>query len=85
MLPKVSKEVIIEVLKGTERPQNVRESWGEMIANNPELFGCLTEIAVRASLKEEMRGEMFLRGALCVWETLRVQDEIDDMDDNWSV
>ena len=54
MLPKVSKEVIIEVLKGTEQPQNVRESWREMIANNPELFGCLTEIAVRAALKEEI-------------------------------
>ena len=31
------------------------------------------------------RGEMFLRGAMYVWEALRVQDEVNDMNDQWGL
>ena len=85
MLPEVSVEVISEVLKGAGDQEKIRNSWEEMIKNNPALFTCITEIAVRESLKEEIRGEMILRGAMLAWESLRVQDEIDEMNREWGV
>ena len=83
MLPTVSVEVISEVLSGAGDQEKIRTSWEEMIKSNPALFTCITEIAVRESLKEKVRGEMILRGAMFVWETLRVQEEIDEMNREW--
>lgn len=85
MLPTVSVEVISEVLSGAGDQEKIRASWEEMIKANPALFTCITEIAVRESLKEEIRGEMILRGAMLAWESLRVQDEIDEMNREWGV
>ena len=85
MLPEVSKEVAREVFIALVNPENVRSSWREMIEQNSTLFTSLEEVAIRAAAKEYMNGEMFLRGAMCVWEALRVQDEIDDMNDKWGV
>ena len=56
-----------------------------MIEQNSTLFTSLEEVAIRAAAKEYMNGEMFLRGAMCVWESLRVQDEVDDMNDKWGI
>jgi len=56
-----------------------------MIEQNRELFISREEVAVTAAAKEYMNGEMFLRGAMCVWEALRVQDEVDDMNDKWGI
>lgn len=85
MLPEVSVEVIREILRAARDPKRIRMSWDEMINNNPSLFTCITELAVRESLIEQIRGEMFLRGAMCVWESLRVQEEIDEMNEEWGV
>ena len=85
MLPEVSKEVADEVFTALVNPENVRSSWREMIEQNRELFISLEEVAVTAAAKEYMNGEMFLRGAMCVWESLRVQDEVDDMNDKWGI
>jgi len=84
-LPTVSVEVISEVLDGAGEQDKIRTSWEEMIKHNAALFTCVTEIAVRESLKEEIRGEMILRGAMLIWESLRVQDEIDEMNREWGV
>ena len=78
MLPEVTKEVANEVFAALVNPENVRTSWREMIEQNRELFISLEEVAITAAAKEYMNGEMFLRGAMCVWESLRVQDEVDD-------
>lgn len=85
MLPEVSKEVADEVFTALVNPENVRSSWREMIEQNRALFISLEEVAVTAAAKEYMNGEMFLRGAMCVWESLRVQDEVDDMNDKWGI
>lgn len=85
MLPSVSKEVIEGVLKGVGDSEKVRASWEEMIENNTLLFTFITEAAVKASLSERVKGEMFLRGAMSVWETLRVQDEVDEMNRDWGL
>jgi len=85
VLPEVSKEVADEVFTALVNPENVRSSWREMIEQNRALFISLEEVAVTAAAKEYMNGEMFLRGAMCVWESLRVQDEVDDMNDKWGI
>ena len=85
MLPEVSLEVIEEIIKAAGDSKRIRTSWEEMMTHNPALFTCITELAVRESLKEQIRGEMFLRGAMCVWESLRVQKEIDEMNEEWGV
>ena len=85
MLPEVTKEVANEVFAALVNPENVRASWREMIEQNRTLFTSLEEVAITAAAKEYMNGEMFLRGAMCVWESLRVQDEVDDMNDKWGI
>lgn len=85
MLPTVSKEVIEGVLKGVADAEKVRISWEAMIKDNELLFTYITEVAVKASLSERVKGEMFLRGAMSVWETLRVQDEVDEMNKEWGI
>ena len=85
MLPVISVEVITEVLKGAGDQEKIRNSWEKMIIDNPALFTCITEIAIRESLKDHIRGDLFLRGAMCVWEALRVQDEIDEMNEEWGI
>ena len=85
MLPEVTKEVANEVFAALVNPENVRTSWREMIEQNRALFISLEEVAITAAAKEYMNGEMFLRGAMCVWESLRVQDEVDDMNDKWGI
>ena len=83
MLPVVSTEVITEVISGVGDAEKVRRSWEEMIENNPALFACITEVATKTALDNRVGGEMVLRGAMCVWETLRIQEEIDEMNREW--
>ena len=45
----------------------------------------ITDIAAVASVHKREKGEMFLRGAMFVWECLRVQDEVDDMNQEWGI
>ena len=85
MLPEVSVEVITEILDSARDQDKIRTSWEEMIKENAALFTCVTEIAVRESLIERIRGEMVLRGAMLVWESLRIQDEIDEMNQQWGI
>ena len=83
MLPEVSKEVIAGVVKGVSDAQKVRDSWEAMLENNAILFTYITEVAATIASVDKARGEMFLRGAMGVCETLRVQDEVDEMNRNW--
>ena len=85
MLPEVSLEVVKEIMRAANDSKRIRMSWEEMITHNPALFTCITELAVRESLTEQIRGEMFLRGAMYIWEALRVQDEVNDMNDQWGL
>jgi hypothetical protein len=85
VLPEVSLGVIKEILTAAYDSKRIRMSWEEMIRDNPALFTCITELAVKESLIDQIRGEMFLRGAMCVWESLRVQEEINEMNEEWGV
>jgi hypothetical protein len=85
VLPEVSLEVVKEIMRAANDSKRIRMSWEDMISNNPALFTCITELAVRESLTEQIRGEMFLRGAMYIWEALRVQDEINEMNEEWGV
>ena len=47
MLPVISVEVITEILKGAGDQEKISISWEKMIIDNPALFTCITEIAIR--------------------------------------
>ncbi len=85
MLPVVSAEVAAQIMKIMREPDKISDSWLEMAASNQELFENITDIATVASANKRERGEMFLRGAMYVWECLRVQDEVDDMNQEWGI
>ncbi len=72
-------------MKIMREPDKISDSWLEMAASNQELFENITDIATVASANKRERGEMFLRGAMYVWECLRVQDEVDDMNQEWGI
>ena len=83
MLPRVSEEVASQVMKIMRETDRISDSWLDMAENNKELFENITDIAAVASVHKREKGEMFLRGAMFVWECLRVQDEVDDMNQEW--
>ena len=85
MLPKVSEEVASQVMKIMGKTDKISDSWLEMATSNEDLFENITDIAAVASAHKRERGEMFLRGAMFVWECLRVQDEVDDMNQEWGI
>tara|TARA_R100000005_G_C4851753_1_gene117741 strand:- start:275 stop:532 length:258 start_codon:yes stop_codon:yes gene_type:complete len=85
VLPVVSAEVAAQIMKIMREPDKISDSWLEMAASNQELFENITDIATVASANKRERGEMFLRGAMYVWECLRVQDEVDDMNQEWGI
>ena len=85
MLPVVSEEVAARVSTIMGETDRVADSWIDMAESNLVLFEKLTDIAVVASGSSREQGEMFLRGAMFVWESLRVQDEVNDMNDQWGL
>ncbi len=85
MLPVVSAEVAAQIMKIMREPDKISDSWLEMAVSNQDLFENITDIAAVASVHKRERGEMFLRGAMYVWECLRVQDEVDDMNQEWGI
>ena len=85
MLPVVSAEVAAQIMKIMREPDKISDSWLEMATSNEDLFENITDIAAVASMDKRERGEMFLRGAMYVWECLRVQDEVDDMNQEWGI
>ena len=85
MLPVVSAEVAAQIMKIMREPDKISDSWLEMAVSNQDLFENITDIAAVASTHKRERGEMFLRGAMYVWECLRVQDEVDDMNQEWGI
>tara|TARA_B100001564_G_C20423529_1_gene571205 strand:+ start:250 stop:507 length:258 start_codon:yes stop_codon:yes gene_type:complete len=85
MLPRVSEEVASQVMKIMRETDRISDSWLDMAENNKELFENITDIAAVASVHKREKGEMFLRGAMFVWECLRVQDEVDDMNQEWGI
>lgn len=85
MLPVVSAEVAAQIMKIMREPDKISDSWLEMAVSNQDLFENITDIAAVASAHKRERGEMFLRGAMYVWECLRVQDEVDDMNQEWGI
>tara|TARA_R110000751_G_scaffold304606_1_gene420194 strand:- start:852 stop:1109 length:258 start_codon:yes stop_codon:yes gene_type:complete len=85
MLPTVSEEVAAQVSTIMGETNRVADSWLDMAESNLVLFEKLTDIAVVASASSREQGEMFLRGAMFVWESLRVQDEVNDMNDQWGL
>ena len=85
MLPVVSAEVAAQIMKIMREPDKISDSWLEMATSNEALFENITDIAAVASMYKRERGEMFLRGAMYVWECLRVQDEVDDMNQEWGI
>ena len=85
MLPIVSDEVAGQVSRMMSDTGKVTNSWMGMAEGNMVLFEKLTDIATVAAASDRERGEMFLRGAMYVWEALRVQDEVNDMNDQWGL
>ena len=85
MLPVVSAEVAAQIMKIMREPDKISDSWLEMAVSNQDLFENITDIAAVASMHKREKGEMFLRGAMYVWECLRVQDEVDDMNQEWGI
>jgi hypothetical protein len=85
VLPVVSAEVAAQIMKIMREPDKISDSWLEMAVSNQDLFENITDIAAVASAHKRERGEMFLRGAMYVWECLRVQDEVDDMNQEWGI
>jgi hypothetical protein len=85
MLPTVSEEVAAQVSTIMGETNRVADSWLDRAESNLVLFEKLTDIAVVASASSREQGEMFLRGAMFVWESLRVQDEVNDMNDQWGL
>lgn len=85
MLPIVSEEVVSQVTKIVGKTSKVSDSWISMAESNLILFEKLTDVAVVAAGSGREKGEMFLRGAMFVWEALRVQDEVNDMNDQWGL
>tara|TARA_R100000152_G_C6747789_1_gene171366 strand:+ start:22 stop:279 length:258 start_codon:yes stop_codon:yes gene_type:complete len=85
VLPVVSAEVAAQIMKIMREPDKISDSWLEMAVSNQDLFENITDIAAVASVHKRERGEMFLRGAMYVWECLRVQDEVDDMNQEWGI
>ncbi len=85
MLPVVSAEVAAQIMKIMREPDKISDSWLEMAVSNQDLFENITDIAAVASMHKRDKGEMFLRGAMYVWECLRVQDEVDDMNQEWGI
>jgi len=85
MLPLVSREVAGQVSHMMSDTGKITDSWMGMAESNMVLFERLTDIATVAAASDKERGEMFLRGAMYVWEALRVQDEVDDMNNQWGL
>ena len=85
MLPIVSEEVAARVSNVMSDTGKVTDSWLDMAESNMVLFERLTDIATVAAGNSREKGEMFLRGAMYVWEALRVQDEVNDMNDQWGL
>jgi len=85
MLPIVSEEVAARVSTIMGETDKVADSWLDMAESNMVLFEKLTDIAIVAAASSREKGEMFLRGAMFVWESLRVQDEVNDMNDQWGL
>tara|TARA_R100000700_G_C3158507_1_gene135093 strand:- start:668 stop:925 length:258 start_codon:yes stop_codon:yes gene_type:complete len=85
VLPVVSAEVAAQIMKIMREPDKISDSWLEMAVSNQDLFENITDIAAVASMHKRDKGEMFLRGAMYVWECLRVQDEVDDMNQEWGI
>ena len=54
-----------------------------MVLENQELFVNIT--AAVKTIKGKPQKEAFLRGAYCVWELLRTQDEINEMNREWGI
>tara|TARA_Y100001938_G_C8088390_1_gene433501 strand:- start:237 stop:482 length:246 start_codon:yes stop_codon:yes gene_type:complete len=81
----VSAEVAAQIMKIMREPDKISDSWLEMAVSNQDLFENITDIAAVASMHKRDKGEMFLRGAMYVWECLRVQDEVDDMNQEWGI
>lgn len=82
MLPRVSRRVSDLVLDGISIGK-VKESWEVMIAENQELFVSVTSVV--ETIEGNSQKEAFLRGAYCVWELLRTQEEINEMNKEWGI
>ena len=82
MLPVVSRRVT-ELVFDRIGAGEVKESWEKMIVENQELFVSIT--AAVKSIKGKPQKESFLRGAYCVWELLRTQEEINEMNREWGI
>ena len=82
MLPVVSRRVA-ELVSDRINAGAVKESWEKMVLENQELFVNIT--AAVKTIKGKPQKEAFLRGAYCVWELLRTQDEINEMNREWGI
>jgi hypothetical protein len=82
MLPVVSRRVA-ELVFDRMGTGNVKDSWEVMLIENQELFVSIT--AAIKSIEGKPQRESFLRGAYCVWELLRTQEEIDEMNREWGI
>lgn len=83
MLPKVSAAALKESMQLVSDGASIREKWETIAFENTALFLCLTDISKIAMEKDPKAAEMFLRGCLITYESLRIQSEIDDLEEQW--
>lgn len=83
MLPKVSAAALRESMQLINDSGSIRDKWENIAIKNTALFLCLTDISKIAMEKDPKAAEMFLRGSLITYEALRIQSEIDDLEEQW--
>jgi len=83
MLPKVSAAALKESMQLVNDGSAIKDKWETIAFENTTLFLCLTDISKIAMKKDPKAAEMFLRGCLITYEALRVQEEIDDLEEQW--
>ena len=83
MLPKVSAAALKESMQLVNDGSAIKDKWETIAFENTTLFLCLTDISKIAMEKDPKVAEMFLRGSLITYEALRIQAEIDDLEEQW--
>ena len=54
-----------------------------MMITDKELFDCITETCQKMPTRQMKEG--FLRGCWLVASLYKIQDEVDEMDENWGI
>jgi len=83
MLPKIKKGVIDSLQRSSKDKSFIRDCWAEMMITDKELFDCITDTCEKIPTRQMKEG--FLRGCWLVASLYKIQDEVDEMDENWGI